>query len=267
MERPSLSHESLARILMQSGRSDRPQVVHSQGAMTVDRLEGRLLYRDGLMLIVDKPAGLPVHKGPKGGPSVEELAEALRFGLPQRPELAHRLDKDTSGCLVLGRHRKALRRLGRLFADGRIAKTYWAIVEGAPPEDEGRIELPLGKRSKTRGWWMKVDPGGLPSITDYRVLGRAESLTFVELRPLTGRTHQLRVHLAAIGCPILGDAIYGDAAVGGSGPPLHLHARAISVPLYVNREAIMVMAPPPSHMLDALRACKPSEGNGRRTPR
>lgn len=223
--------------------------------MTPEELERRLLYRDALMLILDKPAGLPVHRGPKGGPSVEELAEGLRFGLPQRPELAHRLDKDTSGCLVLGRHRKALRRLGRLFAEGRVDKTYWAVALGAPPDAQGRIELPLGKRSKERGWWMKVDPDGLPSITDYRVLGRADRLTWLELYPRTGRTHQLRVHLAALGCPILGDAIYGDPAARTGGPPLHLHARSISLPLYPKREAITATAPPPGHMTDALRAC------------
>jgi tRNA pseudouridine32 synthase/23S rRNA pseudouridine746 synthase len=232
--------------------------------MRPEDLEARLLYRDGLMLIIDKPAGLPVHKGPKGGPSVEELAEALRFGLARRPELAHRLDKDTSGCLVLGRHRKALRRLGRLFADGRIAKTYWAIVQGAPPEDEGRVELPLGKRSKTRGWWMKVDPDGLPSTTNYRILGRTGNQTFLELRPLTGRTHQLRVHLAAIGCPILGDAIYGRSGAPAGAVPLHLHARAIRIPLYPNRAPIAATAPPPSHMLDALLACGYTESDADR---
>jgi RluA family pseudouridine synthase len=235
--------------------SSSPPAADPGGAMTPEELERRLLYRDGLMLIIDKPAGLPVHKGPKGGPSVEELAEALRFGLPQRPELAHRLDKDTSGCLVLGRHRKALRKLGRLFADGRIAKVYWAIVEGAPPEDGGRIELPLGKRSKIRGWWMKVDPAGLPSITDYRVLGRTGNETFLELRPLSGRTHQLRVHLAAIGCPIQGDAIYGRARAPEDASPLHLHARSLSIPLYPSRAPIAATARPPAHMLDALRAC------------
>jgi len=224
--------------------------------MSPEELERRLLYRDALMLIIDKPPGLPVHKGPKGGASVEDLAEGLRFGLPQRPELAHRLDKDTSGCLVLGRHRKALRRLGRLFAEGRVGKTYWAVVQGEPPEERGRIELPLGKRSKERGWWMKVDPDGLPSVTDYRVLGKARDVSFLELRPLTGRTHQLRVHLAAIGCPILGDAIYGDPAARTGGPPLHLHARSITVPLYPKREAITATAAPPSHMADALRVCR-----------
>jgi len=220
--------------------------------MTPDELLARVLYRDGLMLIVDKPAGLPVHKGPKGGPSVEELAEALRFGLPRRPELAHRLDKDTSGCLVLGRHKKALRRLGRLFAAGLVGKTYWAIAEGAPPADEGRIDLALGKRSKERGWWMKVDAEGRPSITDYRVIARGEGLTFMELHPRTGRTHQLRVHLAALGCPILGDGIYGRRDAARAPSPLQLHARAITVPLYPSREPITATAPPPRHMLDVL---------------
>lgn len=227
--------------------------------MTPGELLARVLYRDGLMLILDKPAGLPVHKGPKGGPSVEELAEALRFGLPRRPELAHRLDKDTSGCLVLGRHRKALRRLGRLFATGEVGKTYWAIAEGAPPADQGRIDLALGKRSKERGWWMKVDPGGQPSITDYRLLAAGEGLSFLELHPRTGRTHQLRVHLAALGCPILGDAIYGRREPARASP-LQLHARAVSVPLYPSREPVTATAPPPPHMLDLLARIAPSDG-------
>jgi tRNA pseudouridine32 synthase/23S rRNA pseudouridine746 synthase len=220
--------------------------------ITSEDLLARLLYRDGLMLIVDKPAGLPVHKGPKGGASLEDLLEALRFGLPKRPELAHRLDKDTSGCLVLGRHRKALQRLGRLFAAGRVDKTYWAAVAGAPPQQQGRIELPLARRSDDpRSWWMKVDPEGQPAVTDFRVLGRSDSLTWLELRPLTGRTHQLRVHLAAVGCPILGDGVYGNSG----GPPLHLHARSIAVPLYPRRPAIAATAPLPEHMIEALQAC------------
>jgi tRNA pseudouridine32 synthase/23S rRNA pseudouridine746 synthase len=224
--------------------------------VTAEQLHARLLYRDALMLIIDKPAGLAVHPGPKGGPSLEGLLDALRFGLPKRPELAHRLDRDTSGCLVLGRHHRALRRLGRLFAGGQVDKTYWAVVEGAPPEGEGRIDLPLGRRNQARGWWMKVDPSGLPSITDYRVLGRTGDLTWLELRPLTGRTHQLRVHLGALGCPVLGDPIYGTACPNDpTRAPLHLHARAIAVPLHADRPPIFATAPAPAHMLDALAAC------------
>src|SRR5688500_7924818 len=137
---------------------------------TPDEIVARLLYRDGLMLIIDKPAGYAVHKGPKGGASLEDHFGALRFGLPRAPALAHRLDRDTSGCLVLGRHRKALATLGKLFKSGRVGKTYWAVVEGGPAEDEGRIDLALSRRDETRGWWMKVDPAGQPAVTTWKVM-------------------------------------------------------------------------------------------------
>jgi tRNA pseudouridine32 synthase/23S rRNA pseudouridine746 synthase len=133
----------------------------------------RLLYRDGLMLVVDKPAGIAVHRGPKGGESLEDYFGALRFGLPRAPALAHRLDRDTSGCLVLGRHRKALAQLGKLFKSGAIGKTYWALVEGGPDGDEGQIELPLGRLDVARGWWMKHDPAGQPAVTKWKVMGRS----------------------------------------------------------------------------------------------
>jgi len=226
----------------------------------------RLLYRDGLMLVIDKPAGLPVHRGPNGGESLEDHFGALRFGLPRPPALAHRLDRDTSGCLVLGRHRKALAQLGRLFKTGAIEKTYWAVVEGGPEADEGVIELALGRLDVTRGWWMKPDSGGQPAITRWKVLGRAtpaetgarESVAWLALEPVTGRTHQLRVHCAAMGWPIRGDTIYGTAPrrhgpIGG--PILHLHARDIAVPLYKNRDPIRVTAPAPRHMEAALAQC------------
>jgi tRNA pseudouridine32 synthase/23S rRNA pseudouridine746 synthase len=226
--------------------------------MTPEEIVARLLYRDGLMLIIDKPAGYAVHKGPKGGESLEDHFGALRFGLPRSPALAHRLDRDTSGCLVLGRHRKALATLGKLFKDGRVSKTYWAVVEGGPTEDEGRIDLPLGKRDDTRGWWMKVDPEGQPSVTTWKVMGRADDngkpITWLALEPLTGRTHQLRVHCAAMGWPILGDTIYGNSPRIG-GPALHLHAREVVVPLYKNKAPVRAMAPVPLTMQDRIYAC------------
>ena len=141
--------------------------------MTPEQMVSRLLYRDGLMLVIDKPAGLAVHRGPNGGESVEDHFDALRFGLPRAPALAHRLDRDTSGCLVLGRHRKALAQLGKLFKNGAIDKTYWAVVEGAPDADEGEIALPLGRLDVTRGWWMKHDPQGQPAVTRWKVMGRS----------------------------------------------------------------------------------------------
>jgi len=222
--------------------------------MTPEEIIGRLLYRDGLMLVIDKPPGFAVHKGPKGGESLEDYFDALRFGLPRAPALAHRLDRDTSGCLVLGRHRKALAELGKLFKGGRIGKTYWAVVEGGPVEDEGRIDLPLGRKDATRGWWMKHDPQGQPSVTTWKVMGRYDRFTFLALEPLTGRTHQLRVHCAAMGWPIVGDTVYGTAPRTG-GPGLHLHAREVVVPLYKNRAPIRVSAPVPLHMHERLQAC------------
>jgi tRNA pseudouridine32 synthase/23S rRNA pseudouridine746 synthase len=129
-----------------------------RNGLDADEMLARVLYRDGLMLVIDKPAGLPVHRGPKGGLSLEDHFDALRFGLPRAPALAHRLDKDTSGCLVLGRHRKALAHLGLLFKHGKVGKTYWAVVEGSPETDQGTVDLPLGRLNDVRGWWMKPDP-------------------------------------------------------------------------------------------------------------
>jgi RluA family pseudouridine synthase len=222
-------------------------------------LADRVLYRDGLILVVDKPAGIAVHPGPGDGLDLESGFDALRFGLPRPPALAHRLDRDTSGCLVLGRHPKALRRLGALFAAGRVEKVYWAIVAGLPPQAEGRAETGLGKRSRGGGWRMVVDPAGRRAITDYRVRGAAAGRSWLELRPRTGRTHQLRVHCATLGCPVIGDPVYG----GPEGEPLLLHARAITLPLYPAKPPIVVVAPPPPHLLAALAALgyDPAEPN------
>jgi tRNA pseudouridine32 synthase / 23S rRNA pseudouridine746 synthase len=216
--------------------------------MTMEEFSARVLYRDGLMLVIDKPAGIPVHRGPKGGENLEDYFHALRFGLPRNPALVHRLDRDTSGCLVLGRHHKALEKLGLLFKQGKVEKTYWAIVEGNPEQEEGLIDLPLKRLDPRRGWRMKADPSGVPSQTLWRVLSRAAGLTLLELMPLTGRTHQLRVHCSALGFPILGDAIYGRGGAVG----LQLHARAIVIQLYRNKEPIRIEAPLPEHMHQTL---------------
>ncbi|HJQ56036.1 MAG TPA: RNA pseudouridine synthase [Vineibacter sp.] len=225
-------------------------------ALTADELLARVLHRDGLMLVIDKPAGIAVHGGPGGSPNLEDMFDALRFGWSRPPALAHRLDRDTSGCLVLGRHPKALRKLGALFAAGKIEKTYWAIVHGAPAAAEGTVDQPLRKVTRRDGGWrMLADPAGQPAITDYRVLGRGDDITWLELRPRTGRTHQVRVHCAALGCPIVGDPLYGALPADGTRlPPLHLHARALVIPLKEGAPAIKVEAPPPEHMQAALRA-------------
>jgi tRNA pseudouridine32 synthase/23S rRNA pseudouridine746 synthase/23S rRNA pseudouridine1911/1915/1917 synthase len=231
--------------LARSRRSPRPR---QEGRGDGPSLADRVLYRDGLILVVDKPAGIAVHFGPSRGPTLEGGFEALRFGLPRPPALAHRLDRDTSGCLILGRHPKALRRLGALFAAGRVEKVYWAIVAGRPPQNEGRTETGLGKRIRGDGWRMVVDPAGRRAITEYRVRGAAAGRSWLELRPRTGRTHQLRVHCEVLGCPVVGDPVYGGAASG----PLLLHARMLALPLYPARPPIVVTAAPPPHMLAAL---------------
>lgn len=229
-------------------------------ALTKESLLARVLYRDALMLVIDKPAGVAVHPGPRGGPSLEDHFNVLRFGLPRPPHLAHRLDRDTSGCLVLGRHKKALAQLGELFAANRVEKVYWAVVTGAPPTETGTVDLALSKRStRERGWWMEPDPAGQPAVTDYRVRGTTHDdtnrFTWLELHPRSGRTHQIRVHLQALGCAIVGDPIYGAKTPGVKLRRLHLHARSVRVPLYPKREPIFVEAPLPSHMRELLEAC------------
>jgi len=259
--------------------------------LTAEEIQARVLHRDGLMLVIDKPAGLPVHRGPKGGANLESSFDALRFGLPRPPVLAHRLDKDTSGCLVLGRHRKATASLGLLFKHGKISKTYWAVVEGGPVEDQGTIDMPLGRLNAERGWWQKPDADGQPATTNWKVLGRgffspppceegsevgvnsngillvnpppqpspargegATRLAWLALEPVTGRTHQLRVHAAAMGWPIVGDNIYGNGPRFGE-PRLHLHSREIGIPISKNKDPVRVTAPAPAHLHEQLRAC------------
>jgi len=233
-----------------------------------EEILARVLYRDGLMLVIDKPAGLSVHRGPKGGPSLEDWFDALRYGLPRGPALAHRLDRETSGCLVLGRHRKALAHLSLLFKHRRVGKTYWAVVEGSPEADEGTIDMPLGRLDPDFGWWMKPDPEGQPAVTKWKVLGRApdRSIAWLALEPITGRTHQLRVHCAAMGFPIFGDDIYGNEASQRrarqikfvprpDAPGLQLHAREVVVPLSKNKEPVRVTAQVPEHLRARLAAC------------
>ncbi len=229
-------------------------VITDPADLTADEILARVLHRDGLMLVIDKPAGLPVHRGPKGGANLENAFGALQYGLPRPPVLAHRLDRDTSGCLILGRHRKATATLGLLFKHNKIRKTYWAVVEGGPEADQGTIDIPLGKLNEERGWWMKPDPAGMPSQSNFRVLGRGEGKTWLELEPVTGRTHQLRVHCSASGYPIYGDNIYGNGPRFGA-PTLHLHARAISIPLSRNKPPVEVTAPVPAHLHEQMQAC------------
>lgn len=205
-----------------------------------------ILFRDPRFVVLDKPAGLKVHPGPGGGPSVEDAFPALSRRA-DGPWLAHRLDADTAGCLVIALRKAALLAAQAEFAAGRAEKTYWAVVRGAPAADSGVVDGPLLKRSTKTGWHMAADPEGQRAVTDWRVLGRGDGIAWLELRPRTGRTHQVRAHAASLGCPLLGDAVYG-----GGGGRLHLLARAIRLALDPPLEAT---APVPPHIRDALRAC------------
>ncbi len=204
-----------------------------------------ILFADKRFLIINKPAGLAVHASRAGGPSIEDFFPAWRTGR-QGPWLAHRLDQDTAGCLLIGLKKSALIAAQALFASGAVEKIYWALVRGVPSQTSGTIKLPLIKLTSGKAW--KMAPGdGPPAITAWTLKGKTANTAWLELKPQTGRTHQIRAHLAAIGHPIIGDAIYG----GGPGP-LNLLARALTIPL---DPPAMAVAPMPSHMLTGAIDC------------
>jgi 23S rRNA-/tRNA-specific pseudouridylate synthase len=155
---------------------------------------------------------------------------------------------------VLGRHREALKLLGRLFAQGRAEKVYWALTLGAPPAETGLIDRPLLKADPRRGR-MIIDSAGQEARSEWRVLGRRGEIAWLEMKPLTGRSHQLRAHLADLGCAILGDRLYGAEGAGARSPELCLLARHISLPYYWQQPPVTAEAPPPPHMLEGLAAC------------
>ncbi len=189
-------------------------------------LSDRVLFLDGEALVLDKPAGMPVDAPRDGSLSVENHLGSLTFGFQRWPLPVHRLDRDTSGCLLLARNPKAHKRFAAAFELGAVEKTYLAVLAGVPTEESGVIDLPLAKTSTAAtGWRMIPDPKGKRAITHWRTLATIEGRTLVEFRPETGRTHQLRVHAATgLGIPIAGDPVYGD----GAGPML-LHASRLTL--------------------------------------
>jgi len=216
-------------------------------------LRRAVLYRDDDMLAINKPAGLAVQGGTGTRRHLDAMLDALRFDAAERPRLVHRLDKDTSGVLLLARHARAAADLAEAFRHKDVRKLYWAVVVGVPKPAQGRIDLPLGKRPGRAGERVTADPEeGKRAVTLYRVVDHAgKQASWLALMPLTGRTHQLRAHCAAIGTPILGDGKYGGAAafLPGKALPrqLHLHARTVELPR-PNGRVIRIVAPLPPHM-------------------
>lgn len=187
----------------------------------------RVLFIDGEAIVIDKPAGLPVDRPRDRSESLEDLLETLTFGFQRLPQPVHRLDRDTSGCLLLARNPKAHKRFAQAFEVGQVTKRYIAILDGIPEEDAGLIDLPLAKvSSAATGWRMRGDPKGKSARTRWKIMERGKGRALVAFYPETGRTHQIRVHAAeGLGIPIMGDPVYG-----AGGPAVMLHAWQLTVP-------------------------------------
>ncbi len=224
-----------------------------------------VVYQDPQLIVLNKPQGLPTQGGPGIRRHVDQMLDGLREPGGPKPRLVHRLDRETSGVLVVARTPGVAARLAAAFRSRAVEKTYWAVVVGRPVPVEGRIEANLirvdgfkGERAAVAGPYDTTDV--VASITDFRTLDHAaRKLAWMELKPLTGRTHQLRVHMASIGAPILGDRPYGvekegrnSAMIDGLGDTLHLHARRISFP-HPAGGTLAVEAPLPPHMMDTFR--------------
>ena len=209
-------------------------------------LADRVLFIDAEAMVLDKPAGLPVDRPRDGSLSLENHLDALRFGFERLPLAVHRLDRDTSGCLLLARNPRIHKKFQMAFEKGAVTKAYLAVLDGIPKEAGGRIDLPLNKVSTAKdGWRMIVEKRGKASVTNWEVVSFADGRALVLFTPETGRTHQLRVHAASgIGIPILGDPVYGNG-----GTPMLLHAYSLSVPRD-NHPAVAATAPLPQSFAD-----------------
>lgn len=232
--------------------------VRKRRELTEDEMEfalGMVIHKDDAALVINKPAGLATQGGTKTENHVDGLLDALCFELDNRPKLVHRLDKDTSGALLIARTSRSAGHFAKAFSSRTARKVYWALVVGVPAIEDGFIDLPIGKQPGSGGEKMHVDEkDGQSARTRYRIIERAGNTTaWVELQPYTGRTHQLRVHMAAIGHPIVGDGKYGgkDAFLTGTiSRKMHLHARRLRID-HPKGHQIDVRADLPPHMKDS----------------
>ncbi|WP_409977349.1 RluA family pseudouridine synthase [Sphingomonas sp. Y38-1Y] len=218
--------------------------------------EAMVIHRDAQALVLNKPPGLATQGGTKTHDHVDGLLDALSFERDDRPKLVHRLDKDTSGALLVARSARAAAFFSKRFSGRSAKKIYWALVVGVPEIADGLVDLPIAKQPGTGGEKMHVDEeNGQPAVSRYRVIERAGNrAAWVELQPQTGRTHQLRVHMAAIGHPIVGDGKYGGQEsflTGGVSRKMHLHARRIRID-HPDGGKLEVTAELPSHFADSM---------------
>ena len=215
-------------------------------------LEDHILFVDGEAIVIDKPAGLPVDAPRAGGASIETRIEELSLGFKRPPVPMHRLDRDTSGCLLFARNPKARARFQQAFEQGAVSKSYLAVLDGEVEGEQGIIDLPVAKVSSAAGGWrMVVSDGGKEAATRWRKLAEVDGQTLVEFRPKTGRTHQIRIHAArGLGAAIVGDPVYSlpdDAELGAMTLPdsgMLLHAWRLVIPR-APKETIDVTAPVP----------------------
>ncbi|NKB49549.1 MAG: RluA family pseudouridine synthase [Alphaproteobacteria bacterium] len=235
---------------------DKPQpAVATVGAADAADLQSRVLFRDDALIALNKPSGLAVQGGSKTHRHLDGMLEALRFDAIEKPRLVHRLDKDTSGVLLLARNAAAARQLTTQFRDHDVVKTYWALVVGVPSPSEGSIELALAKIPGQGGEKMRpAKEGGQSAVTRYGVVDQAgQRAAWLTLNPLTGRTHQLRVHCTALGTPIVGDGKYGgkEAFIAGLSNKLHLHARTVTFPHPISGKRLEIVAPLEGHCAES----------------
>jgi 23S rRNA pseudouridine955/2504/2580 synthase len=233
----------------------RQRHVVAMDAGQIRDLRALILYKDDAVLVLNKPAGLASQGGKGIAVHLDGMLDALRYGGEERPKLVHRLDRDTSGVLLLARTTKAARTLAAGFRGRDVEKIYWALLWGVPPVLEGRIDLPLvrvdGDGSSRAEPAEKGDKDADRAVTAYKIIDYAgKKFAWAEMQPLTGRMHQLRAHALALGTPIVGDAAYGAAFAEGFSPQLHLHARRLTIP-HPDGGTLSVEAPLPAHMKQA----------------